>query len=102
MDYADYEKVCPKCDFGRYQQNSDQCISVDIAHNQQTVAQATQAFYEALAQAKRENYGELRLIVGGGLINKRVGQLLEAERHKKQINQFDHEAFNKGAYLVKL
>lgn len=102
MQFPDTNRNCPKCDYGRYDQNHSKRLSADIAHNLQTVNQATQQFYDLLAQAKREKYGELRIVVGGGLINKEIGRLLEAEQWKNQFKSFDYDKGNNGAYLIKL
>lgn len=102
MSYPANEKTCPKCDFGRYEQNKGKQTTVDVAHNLQTVDQATQQFYSALADAKRQNYSTLRVIVGGGLINREIGRVLETELWKKQIRSFEKEPYNQGAYLVRL
>jgi len=55
-----------------------------------------------LAKAKREKYRELRVVVGGNLINKEIGSVLEAELWKQQIRSYDYESGNRGAFLVRL
>ena len=100
MEYPEQYRNCPKCDYGRFEQNADQSFSVDIAHNMQTLLQAEQQFYDALAQAVRENYAQLRLVVGGGLINREAERWLQAELWKERITSFQHEQGNSGAYLV--
>lgn len=102
MIFPEYEKQCPKCDFGRYDQNQTLIFSVDIAHNLQTQDQATQELYRALAKAKREKYKRLRVVVGGNLINRETGRILDAELWKGQIKSFGYEQGNKGAYLIHL
>jgi len=102
MNYPDNEKRCPKCDFGRFEQNRGAMTSVDIAHNLQTVDQATQEFYSALAQAKRDCYSELEIIVGGGLINQEISKILDAEVWKNSIKKYWQEPHNRGAYILKL
>lgn len=102
MNFPSEMQQCPKCDYGRFDQNLTKRLSVDVAHNLQTIDQATQQFYQALAQAKREKYHELRVVVGGNLINAEIGRVLEAERWKNQIHSFTNEPGNKGAYLVRL
>jgi len=101
MQFSENQPNCPKCDYGRYDQNQNQRLTKDIAHNMQTVHQATQECYDALAKAKREKYGELRLVVGGGLINQEIGRVLEAEKWKNQLKSFEYEKFNNGAYLIR-
>lgn len=102
MSYDASETHCPKCDFGRFEQNRGQQFSVDIAHNRQTVETAVQQFYSALEQAGREQYSELEIIVGGGLINREIASTLEAEVWKGSIRSFRQEPHNRGAYILKL
>ncbi len=102
MSYPEEQQCCPKCDYGRHEQNRLCTLEVDIAHDLQTVDQAVDQFHGALAQARRELYRELRLIVGGGLINREVGRLLETELQKKSIRSYGYERHNRGAYLVQL
>lgn len=93
---------CPKCDFGIYEQNRKLTYTRDIAHSRQTVEQATHQFYVAMEIARQQEYGNLRLIVGGGLIKAEVGQLLETEKWRGNIQRFELERPNTGAYLIKL
>lgn len=75
---------------------------VDIAHNHQTIETATQEFYDALAQARQEQYSELEVIVGGGLINQEIASILEAEVWRESIRSYRQEPHNRGAYILKL
>lgn len=93
---------CPKCDYGIFEQNRGKTFSRDIAHNHQTIEQATREFYSALDRARSESYGQLRLIVGGGLIKEEVGQLLETEKWRGNIQRYELEHPNTGAYLIRL
>jgi len=102
MHFSLPETQCPKCDYRIFDHNETRTFSVDIAHNLQTIDQATQQFYDALAKAKREKYRELRVVVGGNLINKEIGSVLEAELWKQQIRSYDYESGNRGAFLVRL
>ena len=77
-------------------------MSVDVAHSMQTVVVATEQFYDALAQAKRECFSELEVVVGGGLINREIARILEAETWKESIRDFHQEPHNRGAYILKL
>jgi len=102
MSYDASATACPKCDYGRFEQNRGQLVSVDIAHNLQTVEIAAQQFYSALAQARREQYSELEVVVGGGLIKREIAGILEAEVWKESIREFWQEPRNRGAYILKL
>lgn len=102
MQFPAHEKQCPKCDYGIFDHNRNRTFSVDIAHNLQTIDQATQQFYNALAKAKREKYLNLRVVVGGNLINREIASVLEAELWKQQIRSYDYETGNQGAFLIQL
>jgi len=66
---------CPKCDAGVYAHNHAETITVDIAHNRQSVAQASTQFYDALESATLQQFGKLRIIVGSGLIKNDIGPI---------------------------
>ena len=102
MSYDSSQKHCPKCDFGRFEHNIGQRMSVDVAHSMQTVLVATEQFYDALAQAKRECFSELEVVVGGGLINREIARILEAEAWKESIRDYYQEPHNHGAYILRL
>lgn len=102
MSYDNTSDHCPKCDFGRFEQNREQRLVVDIAHNRQTIDVATHQFYDALNQAKRELYAELEIIVGNGLINREIANILEAEVWNTSIRSYRQEPHNRGAYILKL
>ena len=93
---------CPKCDFGVTEQNRKQIFTQDIAHQRQTLAQASAEFYSVLETARNNNFGYVRLIVGGGRIKQEIGALLETEKWRGNIQSFELERPNTGAYLVKL
>ena len=100
--FSDQDSQCPKCDYGAFDQNRAAILTEDIAHSRQTVAQASTQFYQLLDKAKRENYGKLRLIVGGGKIKQEIGDLLDSEIWRGNIKRYQLDNPNTGAYLVKL
>lgn len=102
MGFSASQRQCPKCDYGRFDQNRSETLSVDIAHNRQTINQATEQFYRALAQAKQENYQQLRVVVGGALINREIASILEGEHWRKQFRSFAQEPGNPGAFIIRL
>lgn len=102
MEFTPESANCPKCDYGVYEQNKSETYTADIAHNRQTVDQATREFYATLETAKQQNYGALRLIVGGGLIKEEIGRLLETEKWRGTVQRFELQHPNTGAYFVKL
>lgn len=102
MDFEPEYENCPKCDFGIYDQNKLLTLTRDIAHNRQTVDQAITEFYATLNSARKESYGCIRLIVGGGKIKEEIGELLETEKWRGGIQRFELENPNTGVYVVKL
>jgi len=102
MDFEPECGTCPKCDFGVYDQNKALTYTRDIAHDRQTVDQAITQFYATLNAARKENYGSVRLIVGGGKIKEEIGALLETEKWSGGIQRFELEQPNTGAYFIKL
>ena len=93
---------CPKCDYGITEQNRRDTYTRDVAHNRQTVAEASAELYSVLDTAKREQFGYVRLVVGGGRIKEEIGHLLETEQWRGTIRSFELDHPNTGAYLVKL
>lgn len=102
MSYETNLRDCPKCDFGRHEQNQRATFTQDIAHNRQTLQVAENEFYDALESAKRQGYGHLRLIVGGGKIKVETQKLLDAAIWQGRILGYETEHKNNGAFLVKL
>ena len=102
MDFEPECEACPKCDFGVYDQNKTLTYTRDIAHDHQTVDRAITEFYAVLNSARKEQYGYVRLIVGGGKIKEEIGALLETEKWRESIQRFELEQPNSGAYRIKL
>ena len=96
MDFEPESETCPKCDFGIHDQNRLLTLTRDIAHDHQTVDQATSQFYATLNTARKESYGYARLIVGGGKIKEEIGDLLETEKWRGSIKRFELEQPNTG------
>lgn len=102
MQFETEQLRCPKCDQNVYEPNAKRTLEVDIAHQRQTIDMATEQFYQALEEAQQHNYGKLRLIVGGGKINAEIGKLIDAEVWRENIISGQHEAYNNGAYILRL
>lgn len=95
------EPLCVKCDTPLWSQSDGSTVTVDIAHQRETVSQALAKFNAALNQSWQRSHAEhLRLILGGGLIRDAVlGELFFL--HSKGI-VLDVTEENRGAVLVRL
>jgi len=94
------ESVCPKCDWHPQADNPNKTMEVDIGHNEQTVPEALGEFERALAKAHRQQYGQLRVIVGRRQINRALRPVLETQKRKGRLRSFMLE--NPGSYLLRL
>jgi hypothetical protein len=93
---------CPKCDEHRYAQNRKKTLSIDIAHDMQTLIQAEQQFDAAIRQAREEQYGKLKLIVGRGRIRQEIRRSLDTAQWQNRIRSYKPEDNNDGAYILLL
>ncbi len=95
------EPLCQKCDSPLWSQTDGSSLSVDIAHQQETVRQALQKFDAALEQAWQHTFASsLRLIVGGGAIREAIlGELSSLLTHGVVL---DYVMENRGVILVRL
>ena len=95
------EPLCAKCDSPLWSQSDGSTVTVDIAHQHETVAQALAKFSDALQRSWRHTHAEhLRLVVGGGLIRDAVLGELYFLRSKRTILDYIEE--NRGAVLVRI
>ena len=93
---------CLKCGWNLRLLNKSRTLEKDIAHNRQTLEEATNQLHAVVQQAKREKYGFIRLIVGGGQIGIESEKILSYLKYAKSIKSFSRENFNKGAFLIEL
>ena len=93
---------CPKCDEHRYAKNRTKTLVVDIAHNRQRLEQAEFQLDKAIDQAIAENFGALKVIVGGGIIRQEIPKSLDAALWQKRIGDYQPEDKNAGAYIIQL
>ena len=102
-DIADrhLEPLCAKCDNPLWSQGDGSTLTVDIAHQRETVQQALVKFTDALNRCWQQSHAsQLRLIVGGGLIREAVLGELFFLHSKGTILDFSEE--NRGAVLVQV
>lgn len=91
---------CLKCNWDLRILNRSRTLEKDIAHNHQTVEEAMNLLRETIQQGKKEKYGQVRLIVGGGLIGMEAEKILSFLKHSKSIKSFARENYNSGALIV--
>lgn len=95
------EPVCIKCDSPLFSQSDGSTLTMDIAHQHETVARALDKFESALNQAWQHSYAEnLRLIVGGGLIRDAVLAELFFKKSRGTVLDFSEE--NRGAVIIRI
>ncbi|MBT5332235.1 MAG: hypothetical protein HOL48_10700 [Porticoccaceae bacterium] len=93
---------CPKCDEHRYAKNAKKTFSVDIAHNLQTVSQAEQQLDIAIREARDQQFGKLRVVVGRGIIRREIRRSLDTAVWQHRIRDYQVEENNEGAYILRL
>jgi hypothetical protein len=93
---------CLKCDSDLFAQSDGSCLTRDIAHRHETVAQALRKLDSALVEAWQSCAGELRLVVGGGVIRRDVLGQLHYYRGCGYLLDYAEESPNHGAILVKI
>lgn len=102
MDYPNQLVRCPKCDFERGAENLNRTLTVDVAHNRQTVMEAITQFETALENAVNHKYGYLRIIVGGAKIRDEIERNLSQKKELGTLATFGLEPKNNGCFLIKL
>jgi len=100
--YADSRALCPKCEYGRFEQNASRYLPVDVAHRHQTVPQATQQCLRALDLAHEQRYAGILYISGRGRISAEVQGLLHFLWAKGRILSYAPMENNPGSWLVRL
>jgi hypothetical protein len=96
------EHYCDKCDSALFRQSDGSTLSVDIAHQRETVTQALQKLESALTDGWHGYAAQLRLIVGGGAIREAVLAELYFQQSRSRIVSFVEEGGNRGAIRVKI
>lgn len=102
-DIADRERdpVCIKCDSPIFGLSDGSTVTVDIAHQRETVLQAIEKFEQNLNRVWKQTHAQnLRLIVGGGLIRDAVLAELFFKKSRGTVLDFSEE--NRGALLIRI
>lgn len=95
------EPLCIKCDSPLFSLSDGSRMTVDIAHQRETVSEALRKLEHSLQQVWQRRYAEhLRVIVGGGLIRDAVLAELEYKKSRGTVLDFYDE--NRGTVLVRI
>ena len=95
-------ETCPKCDSVIENQFQPSILTIDIAHNKETVTQALVKLHRVLRKNKVMKYRQIRVIVGSKIIRSEVIKELETLRRRKTIFDFKTDGKNSGALLVRM
>ncbi|MDT8399240.1 MAG: hypothetical protein RQ899_11550 [Pseudomonadales bacterium] len=94
--------TCPKCDADLFAQTDGSCLTVDIAHQGETISDAVDKMTQVLARARAGYYGSVRLIVGGGRIHDEIAAHLYFLQQQGRIISCQEAGGNPGAILVRI
>lgn len=92
---------CPKCDNRLDLQHDGSTVTIDIAHNRETVRDALLKLQRNMKAARETNAQNLRVIVGSGRIREEILGLLYDLRSRETIIDFNQDE-NPGAVTIKL
>lgn len=93
---------CPKCDNRLDLQHDGSTVTVDIAHQRETVREALLKLKRHMNETRDTNAQNLRVIVGSGRIREEILGLLYDLKTREVIVDFLQEAPNFGAVVIKL
>jgi len=93
---------CPKCDDQLDAQSDGRILTVDIAHNRETVREAMIKLNQTLDEIDRTRAAGARFIVGTGKIREAVSAELGTYLFRKDILSYEFEGNNEGVILVML
>ena len=96
------EKNCPKCDAVLAAQTDGSWVKIDIAHQQETVRQATDKLDAAIRRQMAGHTQFLRVVIGRGRIQTAIWPHLCSLQKAGKILGFEEEDRNPGAVVVTL
>lgn len=102
MGVTETTRYCPKCDNALDLQHDGSIITVDIAHQGERVSEALRKMESEIGFARKGVAMYIRFVVGSGLIRNEVLLALRDSKFRGDVMDFDLEAFNVGAVLVRL
>ena len=102
MSLFNTSKTCPKCDSNMEDQYHPTTLTVDVAHNKETVKQAIDKLYQVIERNQIMKHRQIRIIVGSKIIRKEVMNELEALKREKQYLILNGWKKNSGALLIRM
>lgn len=93
---------CPKCDNALLLQHDGSTVTVDIAHQGETVREALTKMHREIESARKGVAMCIRLVVGSGLIREEVLLVLRDLEFRGDIKGFETEPRNAGSVVVRL
>ena len=102
MSLFNNSKTCPKCDSVIENQFQPATLTIDVAHNKETVEQALVKLHRIFKKNKVMKYRQIRVIVGSKIIRSEVRKELETLKREKIIFDFKTDGKNSGALLVRM
>ena len=102
MSLFSTRKTCPKCDSDIENQYHSTTLTVDIAHNKESVKQAIDKLYQVIERNKIMKHRRIRIIVGSKMIREEVMNELKALKRGKAIFDFGMDGKNSGALLIRM
>ena len=102
MSLFNTSKPCPKCDSDLEDQYRSTTLTVDVAHNKETVKRAIGKLYQVIERNQIMKHRQIRIIVGSKKIREEVVNELEALKRGKAIFDFGMDGKNSGAFLIRM
>ena len=102
MSLFNTSETCPKCDSVIENQFQPTTLTIDVAHNKETVEQALVKLHRVVKKNKVMKYRQIRVIVGSKIIRSEVIKELEILKREKTIFDFKTDGKNSGALLVRM
>ena len=102
MSLFNTSKTCPKCDSDIENQYQSNTLTVDVAHNKETVKQAIDKLYQIIERNQNMKHRQIRVIVGSKLIREEVMRELEMLKRRKAIVDFRMDEGNSGALIMRM
>lgn len=93
---------CPKCDNSLSLQHDGSTVTVDIAHQGETVSEALQKMQTEVSLARQGVAMQIRLVVGTGKIREEVLLALRDLIFRGDVLDFKQEPNNTGSILVRI
>ena len=102
MSLFNSSKTCPKCDSAIENQFQPSTLTVDVAHNKETVKQALIKLHRVLKKNEVMKHRQIRVIVGSKIIRAEVIKELETLKRQKAIFGFKTDGENSGALVIRM